>query len=258
MEPFDSVSAGIRKTIIECGKLVLDANRDNLNIQNKEGNNNYVTEYDILIQNKLKKELLELLPEAGFLGEENDVHKNIDNEYVFVVDPIDGTANFSRDLKLSIISVALLKNGVPYLGFCYNPYVDELYEAKSGHGAFLNGNKIHVSKRNLKNGIVFCGSSPYYDDLRKKSLEIQRIYASIASDFRRFGSAAIEICNVASGKAELYYELKLMPWDYAAAALILKEAGGIIKTVAGDEIQYFNPSSILASNNVEDYFKYIK
>ena len=79
-----------------------------------------------------------------------------------------------------------------------------------------------------------------------------------ASDFRRFGSAVIEICNVASGKAELYFELKLMPWDYAAASLILEEAGGVITTIDGNDIQYFEPTSVIVSNGVEDYLNFFK
>ena len=132
-----------------------------------------------------------------------------------------------------------------------------MYSAIKGDGAYLNGKKIHVSTRNLKNGILLSGCSPYYDDLRKKSLEIHSRFSLVASDFRRFGSAVLEICSIASGRAEVYFELKLMPWDYAAASLILEEAGGKISTINGDTLQYNNSTSVLASNGVEDYLKYI-
>lgn len=144
-----------------------------------------------------------------------------------------------------------------YLDYVIIPYSNELYEAKKGYGAFLNGKKIHVSNKTLKEGIVLCGCAPYYNNLREKSIELQNKFATIASDYRRFGSAVIEICSIASGKAELYFELKLMPWDYAAASLILQEAGGTIKTIDGNDIQYFDSTSILASNGIEDYYKYI-
>ena len=258
MDVLDNIYENIRKTVIDCGELMLNANKSNISIRMKEGNGNFVTEYDVLIQNKLQKELLELMPDAGFIGEENDFQKDIKNEYVFIVDPIDGTTNFARDIKTSAISVALLKDKKPIFAFCYNAYINEMYEAKKGYGAFLNGREIHVSNKKLKEGIAECGTAPYYDDLKKRSIEIHNIFASIASDVRRFGSAVIEICNVASGKAELYFELKLMPWDYAAASLILEEAGGTIKTIEGENIQFFNPTSILASNGLEDYSKYIK
>ncbi len=254
MEFEKNVYEQIKKIILECGSILLNANRDDLNIQNKEGNHNYVTDYDILIQNKIKEELLNLIPSAGFIGEEDfKAGTVINNEYIFIVDPIDGTTNFSRGIGMSSISIALLKNGNPFMGFCYNPYLDELYEAKKGNGAYLNGKSIHVSDKLLKDGLLLCGHSSYYDDLREKSLEYQHKFALIASDYRRFGSGVIEICNIASGKAELYFELKLMPWDYAAASLILTEAGGVIKTMDGNDIDYFNSSSIIACNGKDDY-----
>ena len=125
----DEICEKIKKVVLESGKIILDANRMDLNVKEKDGNNNIVTKYDVLVQNKLKKELLEIMPEAGFLGEE-DFEKDIENEYVFVVDPIDGTTNFARNLKVCAISVALLQNQKPVFGVCYNPYTNELYEAK--------------------------------------------------------------------------------------------------------------------------------
>ncbi|MBO4823320.1 MAG: inositol monophosphatase [Clostridia bacterium] len=248
----------IKEAVIEVGNLVLNANYDDLEIKNKAGNNNIATNYDILVQKKLKQSLLELIPSAIFTGEEGNTINYSDSEYRFIVDPIDGTTNFSRNLKLSAISVALLKEETPIVGICYNPYTKELFEAEKGKGAFLNGKRIYVSDKKLKNGIVFCGCAPYYDNLRKRSLDIQRKFALVASDFRRFGSSVIELCNIACGRAELFFELKLMPWDYAAASLIIQEAGGCIKTIDGEDIQYSKPTSIIATNNTEDYFKYIK
>ena len=245
----------IKNIILECGDILITA--DNIKISNKEGNNNIVTNYDLLIQNKLKKELLELIPDATFIGEENE-NTNTNSEYKFIVDPIDGTTNFSRNLKMSAISVSLLKDNEPIIGVCYNPYINELYEAKKDNGAYLNGEKIHVSNKKLKDGILISGCSPYYDELREESLRIQNIYAKVASDYRRFGSAVIDICNVASGKAEVYFELKIMPWDHAAAGLILTEAGGSISNLDGEKIQYDKPTSIIVSNGVEDYLEYIK
>lgn len=252
-----SIINDIKKIVFECGEIIKKADYDNLEIKNKEGNNNVVTKYDVLIQEKLKEELLRIIPNAGFIGEENNYQNSNDNEYRFIVDPIDGTTNFSRNIKMSAISVAILKENEVVAGICYNPFVNEMYEAVKGKGAYLNGKEIHVSTKRLKDGIVFCGCSPYYNDLREKSLEIQRKFASVASDFRRFGSAVIEICDIASGKAEVYYELKLMPWDYAAASLILKEAGGIITTIKGEKLQYENPTSVIASNGVENYLEYL-
>ena len=257
MNIVDTIYSKIKELILECGSIVLNA-KDDLEIQTKDGNNNIVTKYDVLIQNKLKEELLNILPVSTFMGEEGDTDKEISTGYTFVVDPIDGTTNFARDMHNSAISIALLYNGKPILAFCYNPYCNELYEAIKGRGAKLNDKPIHVSNRLLKNGLVFCGSAPYYNDLRLKSMDIQTKLFMHAADFRRIGSAVIELCALAAGKAEVYYEMKLMPWDYAAASLILLESGGTICTIEGEEIQYSKPSSIFASNNMEDYLSYIK
>lgn len=249
----------IKKIVSECGKIIVEADRSSLDIELKEGNNNIVTKYDKLVQNTLRNKLSNLLPESIFIGEENDENVNdyIKDKYVFIVDPIDGTTNFSRELKMSAISIALLRNNQPIIGVCYNPYVKEMYTAIKGCGAFLNDKRIQVSDKKLKDGILLSGCAPYYNELRKKSLDIQNKLALIASDYRRFGSAVIELCCIASGKAEVYFELKLMPWDYAAASLIIQEAGGKITTIDGEKIQYSNPTSIIASNMAEDYSKYI-
>ena len=250
----------IKKVVYECGKIIVSADRDSLDIELKEGNNNVVTNYDKLVQDTLKEKLTKLIPGSVFFGEENNesVSDISTLENVFIVDPIDGTTNFSRGFKTSSISVCLVKNNQPVIGVCYNPYTDEMYSAIKGEGSYLNDKKIHVSNRSLKDGILLSGCSPYYDDLRRKSIEIHSKFCSVASDFRRFGSAVFEICSIASGRAEVYFELKLMPWDYAAASLILDEAGGKISTIHGDALQYNNPTSVLASNGVEDYLEYIK
>ena len=242
----------------ECGQILLDANRDDIDIDTKEGIGNYVTNYDTLIQEKIKKELAVIMPEASFMGEEGNDNHISESEYIFVVDPIDGTANFARDLKLSAISIGLLKNNKPYLGVCYLPYVNELYKAVKGNGAYLNNKRIHVSNKLLKEGIVYSGCAPYYGELRERSLMNTVSFATGASDFRRAGSAVIELCSVAAGKAEVYFELKIQPWDFCGASIIVKEAGGTLTTIDGDEIDYLHPSSVLASNGMEDYSKYVK
>lgn len=248
---------GIKKAVKDCGKIMLDANLDDLDIKNKSGVNNIVTKYDLLVQKKLKEELLKLIPDAFFLGEEEDSNFE-EKKYTFIVDPIDGTTNFSRNLSASAISVALLKEDKPIIGVCYNPYTDELFYAKKGGGAYLNDKKISVSDKTLKEGLLLSGSSPYKENLRLKTLEIHKKMVLKAGDFRRFGSAVIELCMIASGRAEAYFELSLMPWDFAAASLILKEAGGNVTTIDGKDLNYFEETTILATNGKENYFKYFK
>lgn len=254
-ENLDDLVFKIEKLVRDNGKILLDTK--NINIEEKEGIFNLVTDKDVLVQNNLKKGLLEILPDSNFIGEESyDIEKIKEDGYTFIVDPIDGTNNFARDLKLSTISVALLLNGNNYISVCYNPYIDEMFVSEKGKGAFLNKEQIHVSDRSIKNGIVSIGSSPYYEELRNKGLDILKNLINDIGDFRRSGSAVLDLCNVACGRCELFYELKLQPWDFAAGALIVKEAGGSITDSDFNELKFDRPSSVVATNKIDDIKKY--
>lgn len=235
----------------ECGKIMLNAKRDSSMVSKKEGPANFVTTYDMMIQEKLKDGLLKLLPGSAFVGEEEDIHPNINKGYVFVVDPIDGTTNFIRNFKQSCISVALLKDGEQEMGFVYNPYLDEMFTAVKGGGAFLNGEKIRVSELPLEEGIVIIGTAPYYPSLNRESFDLAYRYFERALDVRRSGSSALDLCNVAAGRAEVFYELRLSPWDYAAGSLIVTEAGGVVTTAEGKKLSFEVPCSVMATNGKE-------
>lgn len=232
----------------ECGQVMLQADRNNFGIKDKAGKANFVTAYDCKIQEMLQIKLAQILPEAEFLGEEEDCRINRKAEYIFVVDPIDGTTNFIKDYHMSCVSIGLIRNGKRYLGVVHNPYLDETFSAISGKGAYMNGNAIHVSSDDLENGVVLFGSSPYNTELAKASFELAYEYFQKCLDIRRSGSAALDLCSIASGRAELYFELILSPWDFAAGALIVEEAGGIVTTVEGDTLLCLEKSSVLARN----------
>lgn len=233
-----------------CGQIIRDAARSENMVEEKAGHANFVTTYDKRVQEELKKRLLALMPEAVFVGEEEDIHASIEKGAAFIVDPIDGTTNFIKDYHCSCISVAMTLDGRPELGIVYNPYLGEMFLAKRGCGAYLNGKPIHVSKQPLSNGVVLFGTAPYYEDLAKKSFTLAYEYFKKALDVRRSGSAAIDLCNIACGRAELYFELLLSPWDYAAGALIVEEAGGRVTTVDGDAITLDAPCSVLAAGTL--------
>ena len=149
---------------------------------------------------------------------------------------------------MSCVSIGLIRNGKRYLGVVHNPYLDETFSAISGEGAYMNGNAIHVSSDDLENSIVLFGSSPYNTELAKASFKLAYEYFQKCLDIRRSGSAALDLCSIASGRAELYFELILSPWDFAAGALIVEEAGGIVTTVEGDALSCLEKSSVLARN----------
>ena len=216
----------------------------------KSGVADLVTEYDKKVQGLLEIGLKKILPEAKFIGEEGSSDKLSDDGFAFIVDPIDGTTNFVKDYHISAISVALLKGREVVAGVVYNPYLDEVFSAIKGQGAFLNGKKISVSSQPLDKALVLFGSAPYDKHLFKETLEILSEYFYMALDIRRCGSAALDLCSVACGRAELYFELVVSPWDFAAGKLIVEEAGGVITTFDGKPLSFDGKTSILAKNNV--------
>lgn len=238
----------MKRIVTEAGEIMLHAGNIEAGTAVKEGHANFVTEYDKKVQEFLKERLLALIPGASFVGEEEESHASVKRGYCFVVDPIDGTTNFMKHCRLSSISVALLKDGKPYLGIVYNPYLKEMFFAERGKGAYCNDAPIHVSGLPLEDSVVIVGTAPYYrDELADRTFSLMRRYFDLCLDIRRSGSSALDLCSVASGRAEVFFELRLSPWDYAAGALIVEEAGGEVRTVEGEPLRYDRPISVMAS-----------
>ena len=221
--------------------------REGFSIQEKGSVENIVTTSDIAVQDFLTDRLSKLIPGSGFLCEEEDL-ADLNHEYVWIIDPIDGTANYARGNENCCISIALVKDWIPVAGVVYSPWRGELYSAQAGKGAFCNGRPIHVSGRPFKEGILFTAMSTYRKEFAKTCSDIIYDIYMDSNDFRRTGSAAVELCLLAAGKAELYFEMRLMPWDYAAASLVLREAGGTICNFDGAAPSLKTPSMIVAAN----------
>ncbi len=235
----------------EAGNIMLSGSEKikELSVKNKSGHGNYVTEYDTKIQEFLMEKFHALLPDAYFVGEENgqEIFKDEYRQgFTFVLDPIDGTANFVKGWNESVVSIALLKDCSPYIGVVYNPYQDWMFSAERGKGAYLNEDPIRTSDEPLDNSIVIMGTSPYYPELTDRSFLIGREAVRHGIDIRRGGSAEQELCRVAAGQGGMFFELCLSLWDYAAGATILIEAGGSITDINGEPLTYDRPSSILA------------
>ena len=234
----------------ECGQFIKDADRSQLHVDSKGGRANFVTEYDKKVQEQLRTGLLDLMPDAHFIGEEGTTQAFSPHGKYFIVDPIDGTTNFIKDYRASCISIGLVVDGTAELGVIYNPYSDEMFSAMRDGGAFCNGNRLHVSSEPLENALVIFGTSPYREDLTDRSFNLACAYFKKAVDVRRSGSAALDMCSIAAGRAELFFELSLSPWDYAAGALIVKEAGGLVSDIDGRELAYDRQCSVVARNAV--------
>ena len=247
----------IKEIVKEAGTILLNADRRLLDVKEKTGNKDFVTHYDMAIQKMLEEKLLVLLPEAGFFGEESDGDRFVRTGYCFIVDPIDGTANFVCDYRHSCISVGLTHQGAVIMGAVYDPYLDELFWAEKGQGAYLNQQKITVSMHGLQKGLVLFGTSPYDRTKTKETFQIAQVLFEKSLDVRRSGSAALDLCYVAAGRCSLFYELGLSPWDFAAGSLIVEEAGGMVLTLEHTPLVFDCKTSVLAAGKTayDDYVK---
>ena len=221
-------------------------------IHQKAGDLDIVTSNDLAAQHYLQKHLSELLPESGFYCEEENV-RQLDREYVWVIDPIDGTANYARGIGECCISVGLLHHGKPVVGVVRCIFRDDVYSAIAGCGARKNGQPIHVSDRPFKAGLFCTAMCLYTKEHAALCNEIIFDAYMKCNDVRRFGSCAIELCYLAEGKCELFFELRVFPWDYAAALLILQEAGGMLRGFADEELRFNKPTALVGANNPENY-----
>ena len=229
----------------EAGRIMLSYH--DAAVHRKDGHCNFVTDADIAVQKYLLQSLTALVPGSRFFAEEQE-NEPLTDEKTFVVDPIDGTLNYMRGRKASAVSIALTQNKQPVLGAIYNPYADELFTARKGQGAFLNGQAISVSETGFDNALVTLGTSPYDSELAKRTLRIASRFLLEAGDLRRSGSAALDLCDVACGRADIFYELRLRPWDVAAGSLIVQEAGGRFVSLGKEKPCFESACGILATN----------
>ena len=229
----------------EAGRMILQA-RDSA-VHQKEGHFNFVTDTDVAVQTYIRQELQRVLPGSRFFAEEQE-NEPLTDAPTFVVDPIDGTINFMRGRGVSAVSIALLENKAPVLGVIYDPFKDEMFVAEKGKGAFCNGERIHVSEVPFSRAVTAFGTSPYDAELAEKGIAYARRFLLEGGDLRRCGSAAIDLCDVACGRAEIFFELRLRPWDVAAGSLIVTEAGGQFHSIGHDAPYYDGPSGMMACN----------
>ena len=233
----------------KAGNIMLEAEDIRHRIKAKSGHANFVTAYDEKVQEYLFRELKKLIPDAAFVGEEEgaEVFKpEYETGFTFCIDPIDGTSNFLTGYRPSVISIALLRDGVPFISVVYEPYQQLLFTAIQGEGAYLNGRRLESSKEPLSRSLVSFGTSPYDAEFTERSFDLCKKILPQCIDIRRSGSAVWDICQIAMGVTGLFFECKLRLWDFAAASLILEEAGGRITDMTGAKLTLRGPASVLA------------
>ena len=197
-----------------------------------KGEFDFATRVDIEVERCIREGLKARFPDDQFLGEEEDDHPDF-SAPVWILDPIDGTTNLIHRFPQYSVSLALAVDGDVELGVVYNPVLDHMFTARRGHGAFLNGAPIRASSRDAAHAIVACGSTIYDRSYTDRHFAILRHLYDRCLDYRRFASAALDCCMVACGRAEIFFECRLSPWDYAAGSLIAQEAGGVAVRLDG-------------------------
>ena len=222
----------------------------------KPGDANFVTTYDVAVEEFLFRALGERLPEAVIIGEEAEENHTelLRTRLALLIDPIDGTTNFIHNYRYSSISVGVCDRGTMIWGGVLNPYSGLLYHAERGCGTFVQSpdgreTPIHVSDRPLSSALAGFGTSPYYrDELGEKTFRAVYSFFRAARDVRRSGSAALDLAMIAAGSLDVFLEYRLSPWDIAAGSLLVTEAGGIITQTDGAPLTFEHPCSVLAGN----------
>ena len=244
-------------------KYLTRENSQNITVK---GDSNFVTEVDTNIEKAMKERLLNLYPNTQFMGEEGDNSAVDFTTPVWILDPVDGTSNLIHDFQNSSMSLALAVEKQVVFGVIYHYSTKEYFYAKKGEGAFVgmacntpqevipssNITPIQVSNTTeLSRTLVSFGTSPYDKaTLGEKNCETLKQIFFLCEDIRRIGSAAIELAYVAAGRVDIYLERNLKPWDYAAAIIIIEEAGGIITDYLGQPVDISKPCDILAGNKI--------
>ena len=240
----------IMDVVRRAGEMVLSAHDIAAGTHEKTSAADLVTEYDLAVEAFLKEQLPPLCPGSIFYGEEEAENADPSRGWAFIVDPIDGTTNFVRGLRQSAISVALARDGQVEYAVVFDPYKNEMFSARRGGGAFLNGAPIRVSEKPLAEGIFGMGTAIYRREYLESTMRVTEQLFRRACDFRRLGAAALDLCDVACGRVELFFEYSLCPWDFAAGSLIITEAGGHISTLQGGPLVLTERCSVWASNDV--------
>ena len=241
----------LKSTLIKAaqasGQLIKESINGKFSIEFKEGHNNLVTEVDKASEALIMKIIREDFPDHFILSEEIGEVK-MDSSYKWIIDPIDGTINFANGIPLCCVSIGIEKDGEMIMGAVFNPMMNEFFFAEKGKGAFLNDQHIHVSQQEtLLNACLVTGFPYTYLDIENGPLDVFGRLIRAGIPVRRLGSAAIDLCWVAAGRFDGFYEHKLMPWDSAAGYLMVEEAGGTVTNFKEESFSPYQPH-IVATN----------
>jgi myo-inositol-1(or 4)-monophosphatase len=234
------------RAVKESGKIQKEWLRKDKKVELK-GEINLVTEVDRICEQRIIEIIKETSPEHNILTEETPMPEG-SSSYRWIIDPLDGTTNYAHGYPFFCTSIALELEGRVVLGAIYDPLLGELFTTQQGQGAFLNGERISVSETARLNEALLCTGFPY--DIRESpvnNLDHFNNFIMEARAIRRDGSAALDLCYVAAGRFDGFWELKLNPWDVAAGKLLVEEAGGLVTDFGGGSLNVYD-QEILATN----------
>ena len=237
-----------KETAVKAGA-ILRKGMNNRRRVNFKGRVDLVTEYDLKSEKFITGEIARVFPHHSILAEEGGETQK-QSSYLWIIDPLDGTTNFAHDYPAFCVSIGLEVDGQMVLGTAYDPVQDELFHAVKGKGAFCNKRRIHVSSQIRLNRSLLGTGFPY--DIHqnpKRVMKFLRTLLTSSQGIRRGGSAALDLCYVASGRLDGHWEEGLQPWDTAAGALIVKEAGGRLTDYRGNPYTPY-VKTIIASNSL--------
>lgn len=236
------------RAAIEAGKIQARAfgNRKNLSISAKSSGD-FVTEVDQACEQVIIETLSKAYPDHRFLGEENGTQGNKESEYEWIIDPLDGTTNFIHGIDQFAVSIACKKGKHLLHAVVYDPCRNQLFTATKGKGAFLDGARIRASNATiLRNSLIGTGFPFREGDDYESYMNILKDMMESTCGLRRPGSAALDLCFVACGRYDGFFEKGIKPWDIAAGALIAKEAGALVTDFSG-ESGYLDKNEIVAA-----------
>jgi len=236
----------------EGGEVLMTYFRQGVSIRCKNGESaDLVSEADVNAEQAVIRVIHATFPAHAILGEESATDTDPNSPALWVIDPLDGTTNFLHDVPHFAVSIGYFEYGVPICGVVWNPAREDMYTAVKGQGAQYNGRSIHVNSTDrLDQSLIGTGFHVIRDGKLGATLgAIEELFGLNIHCIRRFGSAALDLCHVASGLYGAYFEYQLSAWDFAAGMLIVQEAGGVVTTARGTPLG-LQKSSILASNTL--------
>ncbi|XP_043801617.1 inositol monophosphatase 1-like isoform X1 [Apis laboriosa] len=252
MSNTDKYYTVVLRLVLEAGSIVREKINQPKDAMTKSCEVDLVTEWDQNVEKLLMEGISSKFPDHKFIGEETSSLGNkieLTEAPTWIIDPIDGTMNFVHGLPHTCISIALLINKIIEIGIIYNPILDQLFTARKGQGAFLNGRPLHVSgQKELRKALIMMEMGTSRDPEKMKIvLENANILAPHVHGIRALGSAALNMCMVALGGADISFEFGIHAWDVAAGDIIVREAGGVCIDPAGGPFDVMSRRVLCAS-----------